>query len=230
MIRTLTVALVLPLALVAGCGSSGGGTNAETGPCTYVGTSAEAAKKVDKPSSTPDPKAPTTVTISTSQGDIPVTLDPGKAPCTVNSFLSLAQQGYFDDTQCHRLTTQGAFVLQCGDPSGTGQGGPGYAFDDELIPNDPRLQPCGSVNGKTWCTYNAGTVAMANSGSDTNGSQFFLVYGNSTFEPNYTVFGRFDAAGLKVIKDIAAAGIGTPNGMGPGDGTPKNPVTITSVK
>lgn len=230
-LRALALALLpaVPLVLVAGCGSSND-AKAENGPCKYIDDGSKAARKVKLPSSTPDPKASTTVTVSTNKGDIPITLEPAEAPCTVNSFLSLAQQGYFDDTPCHRLTTQGAYVLQCGDPTGTGQGGPGYVFDDELVPNDPRTQPCGSTQGTAWCTYNAGTVAMANRGSDTNGSQFFFVYGNSAFPPSFTVFGHFDAAGLKVLKDIAAAGIGTQNGMAPGDGTPKDPVTITSVK
>jgi peptidyl-prolyl cis-trans isomerase B (cyclophilin B) len=148
----------------------------------------------------------------------------------VNSFVSLARQGYFDRTPCHRLTTQGYYVLQCGDPMGTGQGGPGYTFGDELVQNDPRLQPCGNAQGQAFCTYNTGTVAMANRGPDTNGSQFFLVYGNSRFPPDYTVFGHLDAAGLKVIKAIAAKGVAGSSGMGPGDGAPKEPVTITSVK
>lgn len=231
-LRALALAVlpVLPLVLVAGCGSSSGGEKTTSGPCRYAEDGSDPAKKVKLPPSTPEKDAPTSVTISTDKGDIPITLEPAEAPCTVNSFLSLADQGYFDGTRCHRLTTQVAFVLQCGDPTATGSGGPGYVFDDELVQNDPRLQPCGTTGGQAWCTYNAGTVAMANRGSDTNGSQFFLVYGNSAFPPGFTVFGHFDAAGLKVVKDIAAAGIGTPNGMGPGDGAPKDPVTITSVK
>jgi peptidyl-prolyl cis-trans isomerase B (cyclophilin B) len=224
--------LLLPLLVLAGCGS-GGSPKAQTnstGPCKYVDDGSTPAKKVSLPPSTPDPKNPASMTIATNQGDIAITLEPDKAPCAVNSFVSLAQQGYFDNTPCHRLTTQGAYVLQCGDPTGTGQGGPGYVFDDELIPDDPRLQPCGGSGSGTFCTYNAGTIAMANRGSDTNGSQFFLVYGNSGFAPAYTVLGHFDAGGLKVLKAIAAKGIGTSNGMGPGDGEPKDPVTITSVK
>jgi peptidyl-prolyl cis-trans isomerase B (cyclophilin B) len=148
----------------------------------------------------------------------------------VNSLVSLAKQGYFDRTPCHRLSTQGYFVLQCGDPTGTGRGGPGYSFADELVDNDPRLQPCGVEAGQDYCTYNAGTVAMANAGADTNGSQFFLVYGNSKFPPDYTVLGNMDAAGLKVVKEIAAAGVGTANGIGPGDGAPKDPVIIAAVR
>jgi peptidyl-prolyl cis-trans isomerase B (cyclophilin B) len=190
----------------------------------------DAARKVHRPPSDPPKTNPDTLTITTSAGAIPVTLEPTQAPCAVNSLVSLADQGFFDNTTCHRLSTQGYFVLQCGDPTGTGRGGPGYRFADELVENDPRLQPCGTEAGQDYCTYNAGTVAMANSGPNTNGSQFFLVYGNSKFPPDYTVLGHMDAAGLAVVKAIAAKGIGTPNNIAPGDGTPKEPVTITSVK
>jgi peptidyl-prolyl cis-trans isomerase B (cyclophilin B) len=231
--RLLLPALLVPLLLVAGCGgggsASGGPSSTPTGKCHYGKSGLAAAKKVDLPPSDPPATNPDMLTISTSAGNIAVTLEPEQAPCAVNSFVSLADQGYFDGTPCHRLTTQGYFVLQCGDPSGTGTGGPGYTFADELVDNDPRLQPCGVEQDQEYCTYNTGTVAMANSGPDTNGSQFFLVYGNSKFPPDYTVLGHMDAAGLKVVKTIAAKGIGT-QGFGPGDGSPKEPVTITSVK
>jgi peptidyl-prolyl cis-trans isomerase B (cyclophilin B) len=230
---SLGVLVLLPvLLLVSGCGSDDGdddSTGTTTGACKYLETDVPAVTKVDLPPSDPPAGNPDKLTVSTSAGDIPVTLEADQAPCAVNSFVSLADQGYFDDTKCHRVTTQGYYVLQCGDPSGTGRGGPGYSFDDELVANDPRLQPCGNEGGQDYCTYNAGTVAMANAGPDTNGSQFFLVYGNSKFPPDYTILGHMDAAGLKVVKDIAAKGIGV-QGLGPGDGTPKEPVTITAVK
>ena len=229
----LTVLTLVPiLLLVSGCGSGDDDkdkTGTTAGVCSYPDSGADAAKKVDPPPKDPPTDSPESLTISTSAGDIPVTLEAEQAPCTVNSFVSLADQGYFDDTTCHRVTTQGYYVLQCGDPTGTGRGGPGYTFADELVSNDPRLQPCGNDAGQDYCTYNAGTVAMANAGPDTNGSQFFLVYGNSKFPPDYTILGHMDAAGLKVVKDIAAKGIGA-QGLGPGDGTPKEPVTITAVK
>jgi peptidyl-prolyl cis-trans isomerase B (cyclophilin B) len=222
--------LLLPALLLAGCGGAGDdATGTTTGKCSYHDSGAPAARKVDPPPSDPPADNPDTLTISTSAGDIPVTLEPEQAPCAVNSLISLADQGYFDNTRCHRLSTQGYFVLQCGDPTGTGRGGPGYTFADELVDNDPRLQPCGQEGGEDYCTYNTGTVAMANAGPNTNGSQFFLVYGNSKFPPAYTVIGHMDAAGLKVVKDIAAKGVGSP-GLGPDDGAPKEPVTITSVK
>lgn len=168
---------------------------------------------------------PAEETISTDQGDIKVSFDTDKAPCTVNSFVSLAKQGYFDATTCHRLTSQGLFVLQCGDPSATGSGGPGYSFQDELVAQDPRLQPCQTnANGQEICTYTTGTVAMANAGPATNGSQFFLVYRDSPLPAAYTVFGRMSAAGVQVVQDIAKAGTSA-------DGVaPKTPVRISSVK
>jgi peptidyl-prolyl cis-trans isomerase B (cyclophilin B) len=231
-IRTfLTAATLVLLLVLAGCGSdTSTDSSGKVAPCTYTKGGSTSDVKVKLPPGTPPKDLPTSVTIRTSAGDIPVTLDADKAPCAVNSLVSLAKQGYFDQTRCHRLTTQGYFVLQCGDPTGTGRGGPGYTFADELVDNDPRLQPCGDEQGQPYCTYNAGTVAMANAGQDTNGSQFFLVYGNSKFPPAYTVLGNMDAAGLKVVKAIAAKGIGTPNDLGPGDGAPKEPVTISAMK
>ena len=146
----------------------------------------------------------------------------------MNSFLSLAKQGFFDDTKCHRLSAGGLFLLQCGDPSGSSQGGPGYMFADELVDQDPRLQPClgqsDPSTGREYCTYPAGTVAMANGGPDTNGSQFFLIYQDSPLPAAYTVFGRMSAAGVKVVRTIAKGGVV------PGTEQPKIPVTITSVK
>jgi len=199
------------------------------GACAYP-TSGQAAKPAKAPPATPVTRSPTQATVTTNRGTIGLTLEADKAPCTVNSFLSLARQGYFDGTPCHRLTTSGIYVLQCGDPSGTGVGGPGYSFKDELRQNDPRIQPCKKITtptGKqTVCTYPAGTVAMANSGPDSNGSQFFLVYRDSPLPNAYTVFGRMDASGLKTVQQIAADGL-SPGTQG--DGAPRKPVTITGV-
>jgi peptidyl-prolyl cis-trans isomerase B (cyclophilin B) len=182
--------------------------SAPTTTCDYPADGTEAT--VDKPDTKAPKQGPVDVTISTSAGDIKASLDSDATPCTVNSFMSLATQGYFDNTTCHRLTTQGIFVLQCGDPTASGMGGPGYSFADEL-------------SGKE--TYGPGTLAMANAGPDTNGSQFFLVYDDSPLPPAYTVFGSIDDASLTVLKDIAAKG--TADG-GP-DGAPKETVTITLV-
>ena len=222
--RPLTaLAAAAALLALAGCGddSSSDSTASDstasdtpsreaTGPaCTYTEDS-QAAKDVDLPPEHAAVSGDEAVTIKTNAGDIKATLDADTTPCTVNSFVSLADQGYFDSTTCHRLTTQGIYVLQCGDPTGSGAGGPGYSFEDEL-------------SGKE--TYGPGTLAMANAGPGTNGSQFFIVYGDSPLDPNYTVFGQIDDAGLQVVKDIADKG--TADG-GP-DGAPKEQVEIESV-
>lgn len=154
------------------------------------------------------------VALKTNRGELALTLDRAKAPCTVHNFVSLAQQKYFDKTPCHRLTTKDFYVLQCGDPGGTGGGGPGYVFADEGLP----------AKQGAPVPYPAGTVAMANGGPGTNGSQFFIVYSDTEFPPSYTVFGTV-AKGLAVVETIAKAG-STP----PGDGKPNNAVTIQSVR
>lgn len=197
-------------------GTSSGGS-AATGAagrvtCEYPATPGKAARTVSPPPARPAETGQVPVTIQTTQGDLHATLDADAAPCTVNSFLSLAEQGYYDDTPCHRLTTGGFYILQCGDPTGTGTGGPGYRFADELSGSE---------------RYPAGTLAMANNGADTNGSQFFVVYGDTPIGPQYTVFGRVDDAAVRTLTTIARAG--TDNSFGPGDGHPKKAVTITSV-
>ncbi|MFD0636922.1 peptidylprolyl isomerase [Catenulispora yoronensis] len=121
----------------------------------------------------------------------------------------MAKKGYFDNTKCHRLTTQGIYVLQCGDPSATGSGGPGYQFQDENL---------------TGATYPAGTIAMANAGPGTNGSQFFIVYKDTQLPASYTPWGKI-TGGLDVVTKIAAGGEDT----GSGDGKPKLPADIKSV-
>jgi peptidyl-prolyl cis-trans isomerase B (cyclophilin B) len=180
--------------------------------CDYPSDPAGAAKPVDPPSARATDTGQVPVTISTTVGDLNATLDADNAPCTVSSFLSLAEQGYFDDTSCHRMTTAGIFVLQCGDPSGTGAGGPGYSFKDELTGSE---------------TYGAGTLAMANAGPDTNGSQFFIVYGDSQLPPAYTVFGQVDDDAVATVTKVADKGVDNANGQG--DGHPKEDVTIQSV-
>ncbi|MGW7823846.1 peptidylprolyl isomerase [Streptomyces puniciscabiei] len=150
-----------------------------------------------EPAMTIDTSAKYTMKLATTCGDIDIALKTAAAPHTVNSFDFLAGQGFFDHTKCHRLTTDGIFVLQCGDPQGTGMGGPGYTLPDENLKDK-------SLKGNT---YPAGTVAMANTGQKhTGGSQFFLVYKNSPLPPSYTPFGTVSAAGMKVLQKIAAAG------------------------
>jgi peptidyl-prolyl cis-trans isomerase B (cyclophilin B) len=178
--------------------------------CDYPAGS-EAAKPVQPPQGA-DVSAEGTVpvTLQTSAGAIPLTLDRALAPCAVNSFESLARQAYYDGTTCHRLTTGASLqVLQCGDPSGTGSGGPGYTFTDEVFPE---------------LTYGRGVLAMANAGPNTNGSQFFMVYGDAQLPPQYTAFGTISPEGLQVIDEIARKG--QDQGNGSTDGAPVEPVTI----
>jgi len=137
-------------------------------------------------------------------GDVTMTLDRAGAPCAVNSLVSLASQQYFDNTSCHRLVPD--FVLQCGDPTGTGRGGPGYTFKDELSGSE---------------TYPYATVAMANAGPNTNGSQFFIVIGHTVqLPPKYDVLGAADAASMTVVESIAAQGVDPtdPAGIRPAEG------------
>ncbi|TBO59141.1 peptidylprolyl isomerase [Streptomyces kasugaensis] len=155
-----------------------------------------------EPAMSVDTSASYAVTLATTCGTIDLKLDAGKAPHTVNSFAFLAGKDFFDHSKCHRLVDQGIYVLQCGDPTGTGQGTPGYTIPDENL-KDPQLK--GGV-------YPAGTVAMANryDGSDaktrnSGGSQFFLVYQDSKLPPNYTPFGTI-TGGMDVLQKIAKAG------------------------
>jgi peptidyl-prolyl cis-trans isomerase B (cyclophilin B) len=154
---------------------------------------------------------PYTVDIHTTQGTITIKALTGAAPCTTSSFRYLIEHGYYDDTHCHRLTIQRIYVLQCGDPTGTGSGGPGYSFNDENL---------------TGATYPAGTVAMANAGPNTNGSQFFFTWKDTTLRPNYTPFGVV-TSGLDVLQKIAAAGDDEQNN--PGDGYPSLYVDFRNV-
>jgi peptidyl-prolyl cis-trans isomerase B (cyclophilin B) len=183
--------------------------------CTYT-KAGEASKDAGLPTydaDTPEKYTkPFTATIRTNRGPITVEMAAAEAPCTTNSFRHLAEAKYFDGTSCHRLTTGGLSVLQCGDPTGTGSGGPGYQFGEENLPAD-------ATNN-----YPAGTVAMANAGAGTNGSQFFLVYKDSTLPPNYTIFGTI-TGGLDVVTKVAEAGV---EGGGE-DGKPATPVTIERV-
>ncbi len=151
------------------------------------------------------------ITFATNCGDIVVALDPA-APATVASEIFLAEQGFYDSTVCHRLTTDGIFVLQCGDPAGDGTGGPGYTVPDENLPAD------GEAN------YPAGTVAMANAGPGTAGSQFFIVYEDTTLPGDYTIWGTV-TSGLDIVQEIASVGVED----GSGDGTPRQPVFIESA-
>jgi peptidyl-prolyl cis-trans isomerase B (cyclophilin B) len=156
---------------------------------------------------------PFIVRMFTTQGLIVWRALTSAAPCTTYSFRFLAERGYFTWTHCHRLTVRGIYVLQCGDPTGTGSGGPGYKFNDENL---------------AGASYPAGTVAMANAGPDTNGSQFFFCWKNSSLiPPDYTPFGTV-IQGMNVLRRIAAAGDDSQNG--PGDGYPHLFTAFTYVQ
>ena len=199
--------------------------------CSYSSASAGTVVKSSLPTASPDYKAAYTATINTNLGPIKIDLANSKATCTVNSFVHLASDNFWNDTQCHRLsTTGGLYMLQCGDPtakasqtlscssSTLGTGGPGYEFASE---NLPTAGSSGSV------TYPAGSVAMANSGGATNGSQFFLVFKSTTLGPDYTPFGTI-TSGLDILQNVAKAGTSC-TFAGAGGGVPKDKVVIDSV-
>jgi peptidyl-prolyl cis-trans isomerase B (cyclophilin B) len=195
--------------------------------CTYTAAT-PVAKKVSFPPVTPDFTASYTATLKTNQGPITFTLLNSKATCTVNSFVHLAEAGYFNNTQCHRLVTTGIYVLQCGDPYATataklncsatskiGSGTPGYDFASENLKG---------------AKYPAGTVAMANEGSaTTNGSQFFIVFKDSTpgLTASYTPFATV-SSGLDIVQNVAKDGYSCQYAQS-GGGAPKKKVTIDSV-
>ena len=192
--------------------------------CQYPAAQ-KSAKQVEPPKSGKVPTDPAQISVSmaTDKGNIGLWLNNAETPCTVNSFASLAQKGFFDGTICHRETTAASLgVLQCGDPTGTGQGGPGYQFGNEYPTNQ---YPKGDPALRKPVLYPRGALAMANAGPDTNGSQFFLVYKDSKLPPNYTVFGSIDEAGLQTLDNIAKAGVAG----GGEDGQPAEEVTIKSV-
>ncbi|MFI5803976.1 peptidylprolyl isomerase [Streptomyces sp. NPDC051561] len=194
-------------------GSADSAPKKKSDPCKQPAAGEVAKLSFDKePALSVDKSAKYRMNLQTTCGDIALDLDAKKAPRTVNSFNFLANKGYFDHTKCHRLTTQGIYVLQCGDPTAAGTGNPGYKLPDENL-KDARV-----AGG----TYPAGTVAMANAGANTGGSQFFLVYDNSPLPANYTPFGTIDKAGMEVLKKIAGAGEQT----GQGDGAPNATVVI----
>ncbi len=153
-----------------------------------------------------------TFTFDTNCGNIVVTTVGAKAPITITQLATLARGGFFNNTLCHRLTTQGLYVLQCGDPTATVGGGPNFTYRDENLPAE-------GLNN-----YPAGTVAMANSGPGTNGSQFFLVFADTTLGANYTIWGTI-TQGLDIVKAIAKAGV---KGGG-ADGAPNQPISINRV-
>jgi len=183
--------------------------------CQYPPSPEPAAKQVKPPRQGKVPTDPAQVSVSvvTNQGHIGLLLANNESPCTVNSFASLAQQKFFDGTKCHRLTTgDSSSILQCGDPSADGTGGPGYQFPNEY-PTD-QYKP-GDPAAREPVIYPRGTLAMANSGPNTNGSQFFLVYKDTLLPPEYTIFGKIQPDGLATLDKIAKGGVAGGGADGP---------------
>ena len=205
---TVYVALITALAIIIGSVILGLG-----GQTTTPEATPEAAPAVDLPNAGITEANKATISFTTNQGEIVIETTPSLAPLTVNAIAALAQKNYFDKTICHRLTTEGIYVLQCGDPTGTGTGGPGFNIPDENLPE--------AVENN----YPAGTVAMANAGPGTSGSQFFLVYQDTTLGPDYTIWGSI-TSGLDILQTIASAGVVD----GGTDGAPVTGVTIESTK
>ena len=205
---TVYVALITALAIIIGSVILGLG-----GQTTPQEPTPEAAPVVELPNAGIIESNKASITFTTNQGEIVIETTPSLAPLTVNAIAALAQKNYFDNTICHRLTTEGIFVLQCGDPTGTGTGGPGFNIPDENLPE--------AVENN----YPAGTVAMANAGPGTSGSQFFLVYQDTTLGPDYTIWGSI-TSGLDILQTIASAGVVD----GGTDGAPVTGVTIESTK
>jgi peptidyl-prolyl cis-trans isomerase B (cyclophilin B) len=211
--KTSASAKPAPSASAAPSASPSAKPSLAPGQCDY-GKAEKAAKDVGTPPAKDVKHAGAqSATLTLNTGELKLELDAAKAPCTVNSFTYLASKKYFDGTPCHRLVTSNIFVLQCGDPTGSGSGGPGYQFAEENLP------AAGDKN------YPEGVLAMANAGPGTNGSQFFIVYKGTSLPANYTIFGKV-TNGLDVVKKIAEVGITT---GAPGDGKPKNPVKIDKL-
>ncbi|MFD5246897.1 peptidylprolyl isomerase [Amycolatopsis sp. NPDC058340] len=185
--------------------------------CAYPADSTgPVPKKANPPAAGPTPASGTmAVTLKTTAGDIGLTLDRGLAPCTVANFLSLAQQGYYDGTSCHRLGVSELQMLQCGDPEGSGMGGPGYTIPDEAFPE---------------ARYGRGILAMAKKQApDSGGSQFFMVFGEAELPPDYTVFGSISDAGLQTLDKVARGGVDDEKGPGDGTGPPRIEVKFQSI-
>ncbi|QFQ02434.1 Peptidyl-prolyl cis-trans isomerase B [Corynebacterium urogenitale] len=193
----------------------------DTISCEYT-TSGDASKEVEPPANGEVATSGTVrIELATNKGSIPLELDRGTSPCTVNSFEHLADSKYFNDTICHRqVKSEDMGILQCGDPTGTGTGGPGYSFADEFPSNGVEAD-----QAQNPLTYPRGTLAMANSGPNTNGSQFFLVINDTTLPPSYNVFGTITEDGLKTLDKIQEK---DPNGEKPAEEIKIEKATVES--
>ena len=192
--------------------------------CEYT-EGEEAAKEVSMPSADDlRTDGSTDLTLATNKGDIGVSVDHSQAPCAANSFEHLVSESFYDDTVCHRVVvSEGMKILQCGDPSGSGAGGPGYTFPDEY----PRWNEDGEQVEEEGL-YTRGVLAMANSGPNTNGSQFFLVADESQLPNNYTIFGSISEDGLETLDGIIEENADANQENG-GDGEPTDEVKIETA-
>jgi cyclophilin family peptidyl-prolyl cis-trans isomerase len=204
--------LVAAIALLAACGDDSTTASTEAAASLPAGCAPADGSAAKQQTFTAEPPmclvegTAYTATIETTQGTLHVALRPEIAPLTVNSFVNLARFHYFDGTTCHRAIQ--SFVVQCGDPTATGTGGPGYEFADEL-PTE---------------AYQIGSIAMANSGPDTNGSQFFIITGTNgmSLPPQYSLFGQVQPADLPIVAALDAV-------ANPSDGPPLPPIDIASI-
>jgi len=224
----LAVVAVAVLAVVLSSRSDSSTTASDTpspsaSASSSAGSSAKACAKAPTPTTkdqtwsapggSPLPKTPPTfMKLATNCGDIVIQMDTTKAPQTSQSMAFLAAQKFYDLSDCFRLTVTGLYVLQCGSPTNKNVGGPGYQIPDENLP------------AKGDNNYPAGTVAMANSGPGTSGSQFFIVYKDTTLGPDYTIWGKV-VSGLDVVQNVAAAGVQT----GAGAPAPNQAIVITKA-
>ncbi len=199
-----------------GSGSGGGGAESGLVSCDWV-SDGSGTDVGTPPEEVPAEGTSTLVMTLVDLGELTITLDSASAPCAAASMAFLAEAGFFDGTPCHRLVDQPSFgVLQCGDPTGSGTGGPGYRFDQEVTADT---------------AYPAGTVAMANSGRPgSTGSQFFVCYVDTELSPDYTVVGTVDDEGLAIVQEIAAAGHDGSYEPSPGGGAPNEAVLFRSAE
>jgi peptidyl-prolyl cis-trans isomerase B (cyclophilin B) len=180
--------------------------------CKPTTAKAHTVKNITPPEVKP-PFKNRTFTFTTNCGEIVIQANGKGAPITVTALAALANGGFYNKTFCHRLVTDDIYVLQCGDPTGTGRGGPNFTYRAENLPQ------------AVEANYPAGTVAMANNGANTNGSQFFIVYEDTSMNPNYTIWGRV-TKGLEIVKAIAKEGVVD----GTSEGLPKQMIAIERVR
>lgn len=206
---SLVTALVFPISFSAPIAQA---EEKETVKCRQIKWSAKSPKRINPPTALLK-RGPRQITLQTNCGNINIRTFYKDAPVTLTVLATLMNAGYYKRTACHRLTTDGIYVVQCGDPTATGMGDPGFRYKDENLPE------------AEMDNYPRGTVAMANSGSPgTNGSQFFLVYDDTTLGPNYTIWGEI-TSGIEILEYIAGAGV---KGGGV-DGTPLKNLVIQRV-